>query len=82
MKKNPKKRRVFVSLGQQRYLSLLKNASVMVGNSSSGIIEAPAFQLPVVNIGDRQKGRIKDANVIEVKECKKELILKAIKKKN
>ena len=80
VKKNPKKRRVFVSMGQQRYLSLLKNASVMVGNSSSGIIEAPAFQLPVVNIGDRQKGRIKDANVIDVKECKKELILKAIKK--
>ena len=47
---------LFNSLGQLRYLSLLKNAAIMVGNSSSGLIEAPSFELPVVNIGDRQKG--------------------------
>lgn len=72
--------KIFVSLGQLRYLSLLKHASVMVGNSSSGLIEAPAFALPVVNIGDRQKGRIKADNVIDVAECKKELLISSIKK--
>lgn len=70
----------YKSLGRVKYLSLLKNAVIMVGNSSSGLIEAPAFKLPVVNIGDRQKGRIKAANVIDAKECKKEVIEKAIKK--
>ena len=52
----------------------------MVGNSSSGIIESSSFRLPVVNIGDRQRGRIKPANVIDVKDPKKHLILKAIYK--
>lgn len=47
---------IFHSLGQLRYLSLLKYADIMIGNSSSGIIETPSFKLPVVNIGDRQKG--------------------------
>jgi len=55
----------FTSLGQRRYLGLLSIADVMVGNSSSGIIEAPSFQLPVVNIGDRQRGRVRAANVID-----------------
>ena len=72
--------KIFVSLGQLRYLSLLKHASVMVGNSSSGLIEAPAFELPVVNIGDRQKGRIQANNVIDVAVCKKELLVSSIKK--
>lgn len=54
------------SLGQVRYLSALKHASVMAGNSSSGLIEAPSFGLPVVNIGDRQDGRIRARNVIDV----------------
>lgn len=80
VKKYPENTRLFTSLGQKRYLSVLKNASVMVGNSSSGLIEAPTLRLPVVNIGDRQKGRIRAKNVIDVKKCKKELILKAIKK--
>jgi len=78
--KNPKTATFRISLGQQKYLSLLRNASVMVGNSSSGLIEAPFFRLPVVNIGDRQKGRIKAANVIDVRQCKKKFIIKAIKK--
>lgn len=52
------------SLGQKRYLSLLKNADIMVGNSSSGILESASFKLPTVNIGDRQKGRIAPKNVI------------------
>jgi UDP-N-acetylglucosamine 2-epimerase len=50
----------------------------MVGNSSSGILEAPAFKLPVVNIGDRQLGRIRAQNVIDVSECRKENILDAL----
>ncbi|MEA2479173.1 MAG: hypothetical protein QOJ07_1095 [Thermoleophilaceae bacterium] len=54
----------FESLGQLRYLSLLKNADVVVGNSSSGVLEAPWFRVPVVNVGDRQRGRIAPANVI------------------
>jgi UDP-N-acetylglucosamine 2-epimerase len=47
------------------YLGLLKIASVLVGNSSSGIIEAPSFHLPVVNIGTRQESRERAGNVIE-----------------
>lgn len=45
------------SLGHERYLSLLRHASVIVGNSSSGIIEAPALGTPTINVGQRQKGR-------------------------
>ena len=55
----------FTSLGQRRYLGLLSIADVMVGNSSSGIVEAPSFKLPVVNIGDRQRGRVRAANIID-----------------
>lgn len=77
---NPDKGKVFASLGQLRYLSILKHATVMVGNSSSGLTEAPSFELPVVNIGDRQRGRIRGQNVIDESACKKEAIVKAIKK--
>lgn len=80
IKEGPKDAKLYMSLGQRRYLSLLKNAILMVGNSSSGIIESSSFRLPVVNIGDRQRGRIKPANVIDVKVSKKKLILKAISK--
>lgn len=52
------------SLGQLRYYSALKFASVMVGNSSSGIVESQSFNIPVVNVGNRQKGRLANANVI------------------
>ncbi len=54
------------NLGTQAYFSLLKNSAAMVGNSSSGIIEAASFELPVVNIGNRQQGRIHSYNVIDV----------------
>ena len=63
---NPDKGKVLTSLGQLRYLSLLTHADLMIGNSSSGILEAPSFELPVVNIGDRQLGRIRAQNVIDV----------------
>ncbi len=66
------------------YLGLMSIASVIVGNSSSGIIEAPSFKLPAVNIGSRQEGREKAINVIDVdydKEKIKSAILKAINDK-
>ena len=58
--------RFVTSLGTRRYLSLLAHAAAMVGNSSSGIVEAPSFGLPVVNVGTRQAGRVRAANVIDV----------------
>ena len=59
--------RVYDSLGMRRYLSALKYASMVIGNSSSGIIEAPSFRIPTVNIGDRQKGRVRADSVIDCK---------------
>lgn len=56
---------VFPSISHRDFISLLRIASVIVGNSSSGIIEAPSFGVPAVNIGTRQKGRQKGENVIE-----------------
>lgn len=53
------------SLGQDRYYALLAHADVLIGNSSSGVWEAPSFELPAVNIGERQRGRIRAANVID-----------------
>jgi len=55
---------VYSSLGVKRYLSLMKYAEFVLGNSSSGIIEAPAVFTPTVNIGDRQKGRLQSDSVI------------------
>jgi len=55
----------FKSLGQLRYLSALNFVDVVVGNSSSGIIEVPFFKIPTINIGDRQKGRILSESVIQ-----------------
>jgi GDP/UDP-N,N'-diacetylbacillosamine 2-epimerase (hydrolysing) len=55
----------FPNLGQRRYLGLLRAASVVVGNSSSGLIEASALKIPAVNIGDRQRGRVRAANVLD-----------------
>jgi GDP/UDP-N,N'-diacetylbacillosamine 2-epimerase (hydrolysing) len=53
------------NLGRHRYASLLKEAAAVVGNSSSGIIEAPFFGVPVVNIGTRQLGRLRADNVVD-----------------
>jgi len=58
--------RVAVNLGPDAYFSLMRCAAAMVGNSSSGLIEAPSFALPVVNIGNRQRGRLRAGNVIDV----------------
>lgn len=54
-----------VHMPREHYLSALANAAVLVGNSSSGIIEAASFGTPVVNIGDRQEGRARNANVVD-----------------
>jgi UDP-hydrolysing UDP-N-acetyl-D-glucosamine 2-epimerase len=54
------------NLGTQAYFSMMALAAAMVGNSSSGILEAMSFQLPVVNIGSRQRGRVRAPNVIDV----------------
>lgn len=52
-------------LGSRRYLALMRSADVLIGNSSSGFTEAPSFGTPVVNIGDRQKGRLRARNIID-----------------
>ena len=66
--------RTFKSLPHIEYLSLLNIAYVLVGNSSSGIIEASSFHLPVVNIGIRQEGRQRENNVIDVVSDKEKII--------
>ncbi|MCP2005436.1 UNVERIFIED_ORG: UDP-N-acetylglucosamine 2-epimerase (non-hydrolyzing) [Buttiauxella agrestis ATCC 33320] len=74
---HPKKVLAIPSLGQVRYLSAIKHASVVIGNSSSGIIEVPAFNVPTVNIGERQKGRLAAKSVLNC-AAKKSDIVKAI----
>ena len=54
------------SFGEKGYLSMLKNVDVMMGNSSSGFLEAPSFNLPVINIGHRQDGRIEAKTIVSV----------------
>lgn len=54
------------SLGMRRYFSLLAHCKMVIGNSSSGLIEVPYFKIPTVNIGDRQKGRVRHDSVIDV----------------
>ena len=60
--------RIEKNLGQEAYFRLMRDSRAMVGNSSSGLIEAPSFALPVVNIGTRQQGRIRAINVIDCAE--------------
>lgn len=63
--KNKKKILLIESLGVKRYLSALYYSSMVIGNSSSGLVEAPTFHIPTINIGDRQKGRLKPKSVID-----------------
>lgn len=65
---------VFTSLGVRRYLSLMKYSEFVLGNSSSGIIETPAFRIPTVNIGDRQKGRLQSKSIINCRSDKNSII--------
>ena len=61
----PAKYKVMKNLGQVKYLSAMKYVDLLIGNTSSGIIEAASFKKPVINIGDRQKGRLRGENVID-----------------
>jgi len=70
--------KVYTSLGQLRYFSCLAQVDGVVGNSSSGLLEAPAFKIGTINIGDRQKGRLKAESVID-SEPKSESIVAALK---
>jgi len=70
---------VFPSMGQLKYLSTMRFADAVVGNSSSGIIEAPSFKVGTIDIGDRQKGRIKPGSVVWCEPTKKS-IRKAFKR--
>ena len=75
---NPDKFTLFSSLGQQRYLSLMKEVKYMIGNSSSGIVEAPFIGIPVINIGSRQKGRHLCKNILSVYEATRENLIEAL----
>lgn len=74
VKKNSKNSKAFISLGQTKYLSALKYVDALVGNSSSGLLEAPSFKIGTINIGNRQNGRIKAGSVIDCKPKRKLLI--------
>jgi GDP/UDP-N,N'-diacetylbacillosamine 2-epimerase (hydrolysing) len=65
VKEQPETRKAFTSLGQLRYLSCLRHVNAVVGNSSSGLAEAPSFRIGTINIGDRQRGRLKAKSVID-----------------
>jgi GDP/UDP-N,N'-diacetylbacillosamine 2-epimerase (hydrolysing) len=69
----------FRNLARDRYLGLLRDAAVLVGNSSSGIIEAASFGTPVVNVGDRQRGRERGGNVVHV-ACDRRAIATALRR--
>lgn len=71
---NPSKAIVFTSLGQLRFLSALQHVDAVVGNSSSGLTEAPSFKIGTINIGDRQNGRIKATSVIDCTPDKNAII--------
>lgn len=63
----------FTSLGLKKYLSALKYSEIVIGNSSSGLLEAPSFNIPTINIGDRQKGRLQADSIINCGTSKKEI---------
>lgn len=79
VKNNDKSSYKFKSLSQKDYFSLVKYCSVVIGNSSSGIIEVPSMNVGVVNVGDRQKGRLKSKIILDSKPHCKEIV-KNIKK--
>lgn len=77
--RHPARAVAYDSLGQLRYLSLMKEADVIIGNSSSGLIEAPALRKPTVNIGPRQQGRLRAGSVVDCAETR-EAITQSIHK--
>lgn len=71
--RNKKNSIFFKSLGQQKFLSLMSISDVLIGNSSSGLLEAPSLKIPVVNIGNRQKNRMMAINIINCKPKKNDI---------
>ena len=70
---NDSKALAFTSMGQVRYLSAMQYVDGVVGNSSSGLLEAPSFRIGTINIGDRQKGRVKADSVIDCGSSKDQI---------
>lgn len=70
---------MYESLGINRYLSLMRNSEMVIGNSSSGIVEAPCFGIPTINIGERQKGRLRADSIIDCEPISEEIV-QAMKK--
>lgn len=74
VKENKNKSKSFISLGQLKYLSTLQFVKGVVGNSSSGLVEVPSFKIGTINIGDRQRGRIKAESVIDCLPNKDDIV--------
>lgn len=70
---HPRRAAAFDSLGQLRYFSLMGQVDAVVGNSSSGLIEAPSFHVGTINIGDRQRGRVRAASVMDCEPTRKSI---------
>lgn len=76
---HPERCRLVASLGLRLYLSAMQHCAAVVGNSSSGILEAPALGVPTVNVGDRQKGRLRVASIVDC-EPEREAIVAALRR--
>jgi GDP/UDP-N,N'-diacetylbacillosamine 2-epimerase (hydrolysing) len=76
IRKNEDKKylRIIKNLSHDDYLSIMNSVDLMIGNSSSGIIEAPSLKIPVLNIGSRQQGRERSDNILDVKPTKQDII--------
>lgn len=72
--KNPSRSIAFTSLGQLRYLSAIQHVDIVIGNSSSGIIEVPSFKKPTINLGNRQRGRLRTDSIIDCEEHRSSII--------
>ncbi len=70
---------LFDNLPREEYLTLLKNTNCIIGNSSSGILESPTFKTPCINIGNRQFGRLRAKNIIDVKKITLQKLKKAFR---
>lgn len=74
VKRNSNRSKAYKSLGVVRYLSVMRQVSAVVGNSSSGLVEVPSFGIPTLNIGDRQKGRFEATSVMTCAPDKKSVL--------
>jgi UDP-hydrolysing UDP-N-acetyl-D-glucosamine 2-epimerase len=72
--RHPLRLKVFTSMGSRLYLSAIKNVDIVVGNSSSGLIEVPVLKKPTVNIGERQRGRLRADSVIDCDEEERAIV--------